>query len=73
MIPKETIDKIFESVKIEEVIEDFIRLQKKELIILASVLFIMKKHLLLQSLQLKEFISVLVVGKGECCKVYYGT
>ncbi|MBO98127.1 MAG: DNA primase, partial [Flavobacteriales bacterium] len=29
MIPKETIDKIFESVKIEEVIEDFIRLQKK--------------------------------------------
>ena len=65
MIPKETIDKIFEAARIEEVVGGFIQLKKEERILLGIVLFMMRKHHHLQFLLAKVFTNVLVVEKGE--------
>ena len=65
MIPKETVDKIFESIKIEEVIADYLPdLKKKELITGHAVRFITKKLLLFQFRQLKAFINALGAELG---------
>ena len=64
MIPKNTIDEIFETVKIEEVISDFITLKKRGVNLLGLCPFTMKKLHHLQYLQQKGYISVLGVGRG---------
>ena len=63
MIDSETIDKIFEAAKIEEVIGDFVELKKEVSTILEDALSIMKRHHHLQFHLLKGFTSALAVAK----------
>ena len=50
MIPKETIDEIFEAAKIEEVVSDFVTLKKRGANLLGLLSISMKKLLHLQCL-----------------------
>lgn len=62
MITKETIEKVLDAARIEEVVGDFVDLKKEEPRLLGIVRFIMKRHLPSMFPWQKEFISVLVVG-----------
>ena len=63
MIPKHTIDEIFETVKIEEVVGDFITLKKRGVNLLGLCPFHNEKTPSFTVLQLKVFINALVVEK----------
>ena len=63
MIPKDTIDQIFETARIEEVVGDFVSLKKEALITLGIALFTMRKLHPLPYRLPKGYTSVLVVEK----------
>ena len=63
MIPKDIIDSIFETARIEEVVGDFVSLKKEALTYWAFVLFMMKKHPLSLYLLPKVFTNVLAVER----------
>ena len=65
MIPKDIIDNIFETARIEEVVGDFVSLKKRGANMLGSAHFMMKKPLLSRFLLLKEFTNALAVEKEE--------
>jgi len=60
MIPKETIDLIFETARVEEIVGDFVALKKRGVNYIGNCPF----HLLLYRLP-KESTNVLVVEKEE--------
>lgn len=63
MIPRETIDTIFNTARIDEVVGDFVNLKKEESITWAFARFITKKHPHLRFLRQKEFINALVAAE----------
>ena len=63
MINQDTISKIMETVRIEEVVGDFVSLKKRGTSLIGNCLFTMRKHLLSTSLWRREFTSVSAVVK----------
>ena len=63
MISKITIDKVFETALVEEVIGDFIQLKNLAQTLKVLVLLVMKKHQVLWYHQLSKFGKILVVVK----------
>ena len=64
MIPKETIDEIFEAAKIEEVISDFVTLKKRGANLLGLCPFHNEKTPSFTVSPSKGYINVLAVEKG---------
>ena len=69
MIPKETIDKIFETARIEEVVAGFVQLKKRGANFIGIVLSMMKKLPHLPYRQLRVFTNALDVEKEEIALV----
>ena len=70
MIPKETVDKIIDEARIEEVVGDFVNLKKGARIYWVIVRFITKKHLRSLFLLPKEYTNVLVVVRLEILLIF---
>ena len=69
MIKPETIEKIMDAVRIEDVVGEFVTLKRRGAN-LVVVLFTMKRHLRLLYLRPKEYSNALVVARPETVSIF---
>ena len=73
MIPKDIVDNIFETARIEEVVGDFVTLKKKANMLGVCPFHDEKKHLLSRFLLPRNLQMLWLWRRRKLCKLYYGT